>query len=173
MLEPSTPLPVTGHPSGTIVLEDHLFFLFTQVIGHRDRILDVQLKPLGLSASKWRIIGTLAPRTMVTMRELAEFTTMERTSLTRALDQLEAAGATIRVGDADDRRVVRVALSKRGMDLFAKANPLVEKINAEITEDMTLAEANQARALLKRIRARTLRLTSGRGASQNERNGDA
>lgn len=153
-------LLVTGHPSGTIVLEDHLFFLFTQVIGHRDRILDVRLQPLGLSASKWRIIGTLAPRSMLAMRELAELTTIDRTTLTRALDQLEAAGAAIRVTDADDKRVVRVALTKRGMNLFADANAIVEKINEEITQDMTAEEADVTRGILKRIRARTLGIVS-------------
>lgn len=155
-------LRATGHPSGTIVLEDHLFFLFTQVIGHRDRILDVQLQPLGLSASKWRIIGTLAPRSMLAMRELAELTTIDRTTLTRALDQLEAAGAAVRVSDADDKRVVRVALTKRGMNLFAEANAIVEGINAEITQDMSEEEADITRGILKRVRTRTLSILGDR-----------
>ncbi len=155
-------LLTTGHPTGTIVLEDHLFFLFTQVIGHRDRILDVRLKPLGLSAAKWRIIGTLAPRSMLAMGELAEMTTIDRTTLTRALDQLEAAGAAIRVNDADDKRIVRVALTKRGMNLFAEANPLVEEINRALTQDMTPEEADLTRAVLKRVRTRTLELAANR-----------
>lgn len=153
-------LRVTGHPSGTIVLEDHLFFLFTQVIGRRDRILDIWLRPMGLSASKWRIIATLASRNMAMMRELADLTTIERTTLTRALDQLEAAGAILRVPDADDKRVVRVALSKRGMDLFEEANGIVEKINGDITQDLTLPNADHIRKMLKQIRQRALELSS-------------
>lgn len=160
MPEKPDTLHVTGHPSGTIVLEDHLFFLFTQVIGRRDRILDIGLRPMGLSASKWRIIATLASRSMLSMRELAGLTTIERTTLTRALDQLEAAGAILRVADADDKRVVRVTLTKRGMNLFEDANRIVEKINSDITRDLTLPDADHIRTMLRQIRQRALELSA-------------
>ncbi len=162
----SKTLLVTGRPSGTIVLEEHLFFLFTQVIGHRDRVLDQRLQALGLSSSKWRIIGTLAPRSMLTMSELAEMTTIERTTLTRALDQLEAEGAVLRTNDIDDKRVVRVALTKRGLNLVDKANEIVEVVNEEITQDITSGEAEIVREIMKRIRKRTLVLVNDKSRKQ-------
>lgn len=158
MQKKSCELRVTGHPSQVIVLQDHLFFLFTQVVGHRDRKLAKELQPLKLSASKWRILGTLKSHNMLTMNELAEMTTIERTTLTRMLNQMEQEKIILRTSHADDKRATVVGLTRRGLELFIKANEIVEKVNEEIMLGLTDEETAFLRKIMQRLRQRTVSL---------------
>ena len=153
-------LRATGHPSQVIVLDDHLFFLFTQVVGHRDRVIGQRLQHLGITASKWRVLGTLKSCSMLMMSELAEMTTIDRTTLTRMLNQMEDDGWVLRTPDVDDKRAIMVTLTRRGQALFLKANQIVEQINDEITQDIGDDEAPKLRELMKRLHHRTLSLIS-------------
>src|SRR5450631_1350073 len=63
------------------VLEQHLFFWFTQVLDRRDRQLAAALKADGLRAPEWRILATLHSRHRLSMSELADLTSIERTTL--------------------------------------------------------------------------------------------
>jgi len=147
-------LRVTGHPSQVIVLDDHLFFLFTQVVDHRDRVLGQRLQHLGITASKWRVLGTLQARSMLMMGELAEMTAIDRTTLTRMLNQMEDAGLLLRTTDADDKRAIMVALTRRGQKLFLAANKIVEQVNDEITRDISDDEIPRLRELMQRLHHR-------------------
>lgn len=151
---------VTGRPPGEIVLEDHLFFLCTQVIGHRDRLLDLRLRRLGLSASTWRIVGTLAAEGALPMRDLSERTTIERTTLSRAVGQLVRKGLVRRLTNSEDGRIVEVALTPAGRRRFEAANALVEPINAAIARQLTAADADGMRTALQTMKAELLKLRS-------------
>jgi len=156
-------LRVTGHPSQVIVLDDHLFFLFTQVVGHRDSVIGQRLQHLDISASKWRVLGTLQSRNMLMMSELAEMTAIDRTTLTRMLNQMQGNGLVLRTPDVDDKRAIMVTLTRRGQNLFLKANQIVEQINDEITQDISDAEIPKLRELMQRLHRRTLSLLSSQG----------
>jgi len=151
-------LRVTGHPSQVIVLNDHLFYLFTQVVGHRDSVIGQRLQHLDLTASKWRVLGTLQSCNMLMMGELAEMTAIDRTTLTRMLNQMEHGGLVLRTPDVDDKRAIMVTLTRRGKKLFLKANQIVEQINDEITQDINDAEVPKLRTLMQRLHRRTLSL---------------
>jgi DNA-binding MarR family transcriptional regulator len=113
----------------SFVLERHLFFWFTQVLDRRDRQLAAALRADGLRAPEWRILATLHSRHRLSMSELAELTSIERTTLSRVVERMVRAGWVMRLTDASDARVTRLALTASGERLFARIWPAVWRVN--------------------------------------------
>jgi len=132
-------------------LEGHVFYLFTQIMGRRNRQLQEQLAPCGVSVPRWRILAVLHERSGCTMNELADVTTVDRTTLTRALDRMVAEGLVARQSDARDRRNVRLGLTAAGNDAFRRVLPRVVAQNERATDGFSAAEAASIRALLHRM----------------------
>jgi len=111
------------------VLEQHLFFWFTQVLDRRDRQLAAALRADGLRAPEWRILATLHSRHRLSMSELADLTSIERTTLSRVVERMVRAAWVMRLTDASDARVTRLALTASGERLFARIWPAVWRVN--------------------------------------------
>src|SRR4029078_1730093 len=72
----------------------------------------------GLSIPEWRILANLGRVGALYAGELAERSSMDKPKVTRALQRLEAGGMLRRAIDAEDRRQVRLALTRRGQSVF-------------------------------------------------------
>jgi DNA-binding MarR family transcriptional regulator len=73
---------------------------------------DRRVKSLGLTRSQWWVLNHLFRNDGVTQSELAEILEVEKATLGRLLDRLEAKGWVRRESDADDRRAKRVFLTE-------------------------------------------------------------
>lgn len=116
--------------SPSFVLEQHLFFWMTQVIEARDRQLAHRLRGAGLRAPEWRVLASLHARQRLSMRELADLSSIDRTTLSRTVERMARAGWLTRLEDSADLRVTRLALTAAGERLFARLWPTVESLNA-------------------------------------------
>jgi len=123
----SATVPPAGAPA--FELDRHLFFWITQVLGRRDRQLVVALRPHRLRVPEWRVLASLADRQGASMNELADYATIDRTTLSRTVDRMAGAGWVARLSDADDMRVTRLSLTAAGRALFARVLPAVEELN--------------------------------------------
>ena len=110
-------------------LDTHLFFMLTQVMDRRDRQLTAYLRDYGLSVPKWRVLATLKARRKLSMLDLAGLTSLDPSTLSRTIDQMVEAGCVVRLADASDLRVVRVALTRAGVRRFAQVWPRVSDLN--------------------------------------------
>jgi DNA-binding MarR family transcriptional regulator len=110
-------------------LEEHLFFWFTQVLDRRDRNLAAALKSYGLRAPEWRALASLHARHRLSMSELADLTSIERTTLSRTVDRMARKGWVVRLSDTSDARVTRLAPTAAGERLFARIWPAVHELN--------------------------------------------
>lgn len=123
---------MTGAMAGLVpdfVLEQHLFFWCTQILDRRDRQLAAALRADGLRAPEWRILATLHSRHRLSMSELADLTSIERTTLSRVVERMVRAAWVMRLTDASDARVTRLALTASGERLFARIWPSVWRVN--------------------------------------------
>lgn len=134
-----------------LVLEQHLFYLFGQALGRRDRMLRQALKPLGIEVDQWRILASLNAREGCSVTVLAETTAIERTTLTRALARIRARRLVERAPDEFDRRATRLRLSAKGRRLYERALPIVLKQNELAVAGMDAKEVAAFRAQLWRI----------------------
>ena len=110
-------------------IEDHLFFWFTQVISRRDRQLNLALRPYGIRVPEWRVLGLIYSRHGLSMSEVADFAAIDPTTLSRSIAQLVDAGLVIRFADAEDKRIVRLALTPAGTQLAERILPVVFRLN--------------------------------------------
>lgn len=133
-------------------LEDHLFFLCTQVTTRRDRALAEVLRPLGLLSTEWRVLGTLRIKGAMTMLELAQWTAYERTRLSKLLHNMQDRGWLERLGNDSDKRSVLLQIAPLGLALHRKAEKKVDALNDEILHAFSDAEVARVRGMLSGIR---------------------
>lgn len=113
-------------------LEDHIFFYFSQILARRTRAINARLRPYGVDYARWRILAVLHQHSGATMGRLADLTSVDRTTLTRTLGLMEAAGLVARIERKSDRRSLAISLTAKGRRTFARILPL------------TLAETDKA-----------------------------
>jgi DNA-binding MarR family transcriptional regulator len=85
------------------------------------------------------------------MSVLADLTSVDRTTLTRTVDQLAQDGLVARRTDERDRRSLRLALTPAGATLFRRILPIVEEQNARALAGFPAAELERFRAQLRRM----------------------
>jgi DNA-binding MarR family transcriptional regulator len=88
------------------------------------RRYDEALKPLGLTSGQFSVLSSLLREGSETIGALAALLGQERTTLTRNLRPLEAAGWVETRPDAKDARVRRVRLTEKGRELLRAAIPV-------------------------------------------------
>lgn len=131
--------------------EEYPFYLLTQVQNRRARGFVPALEALGLSLSQWRSLAVINQLNGCLMSELSEFTTTDRTTLTRTMDQLVEAGLVERCHSADDRRLVRVELTSAGKACYEAAVAALVDYNAKALAGLSAEEQRLLRSLLQRV----------------------
>lgn len=133
---------------------DYLFLLAFQILKRQEVRSDRLLKPLGISVAAWRallIVDRLQP---CTMNELARMSAVERTTLTRTVDQLVAEGLAERSTPPDDRRRVQVSLTPRGAEVLDTGKQLVYADQHRAAEGLEDADLRQTARTLEGMVAR-------------------
>jgi DNA-binding MarR family transcriptional regulator len=132
----------TVDPSGEFPLDltTYVFHLFTVVARHRDARLEAALKPHNLNVSRHRALSSIDRLAPCSMRELAEFVAVDRTTLTRTVDQLAEAGLVERATPREDRRQVVLTMTSAGRAACRRALQAIYRVNRELLQDMSEAE---------------------------------
>lgn len=110
---------------------EYFLYLLFQTVRRRDAQVDAALAPLGLNANRARTLTIIRRLEGCSMNELARYTTIERTTLTREVDLLVARGLIERTVPANDRRRVSLSLTEEGEEVFAQGIPLVLEVTQE------------------------------------------
>ncbi|MDP1874461.1 MarR family winged helix-turn-helix transcriptional regulator [Phenylobacterium sp.] len=100
---------------------EYFFYLLFQAVRRRDAAFEKALAPLDLSLGQWRAISTVRRFGACAMSDLAAFTAVDRTTLTRSVDQLVRRDLMIRTTPATDRRQVHLTLTDQGQGVYDKA----------------------------------------------------
>lgn len=106
-------------------------FLLTDVARLLRNAYDRRVRELGLTRSQWWVLNQLFRNPGLNQSELAEILEIERPTLGRLLDRLEAKGWVRREHDARDRRAWRVHLT----DAVEPAMRTLRKVAAELMRD--------------------------------------
>jgi MarR family transcriptional regulator, lower aerobic nicotinate degradation pathway regulator len=146
----------TPDPAGEFPREltSYVFHLFAVVSRHREARLEELLRPLGLNLSRHRALAVISSFEPCTMSELAEYTAVDRTTLTRTVDQLVEAGFVERATPREDRRQVVLTLTNSGRRTCQQSLNAIFECNRDLLAD--LPEADQ------RVAARVLESFLGR-----------
>lgn len=99
----------------------YLFYLLFQMARQRDVYYDQKLAAFGLNLNRWRILAVIRRMENCSMKDLALFSAVDRTTLTRAVDSLVSDGLVERWSSPRDRRRVNVSLSDKGEAVHGQA----------------------------------------------------
>jgi DNA-binding MarR family transcriptional regulator len=132
-------------------LEDHLFFYFSQILARRTRAINARLRPYGLDYSRWRVLAVLQEHSGATMGELADLTSVDRTTLTRTLGLMENAGLLARRERKSDRRSLAISLTANGRRMFARILPLTVAETDRALTDFSADEIGGLKDWLRRM----------------------
>jgi DNA-binding MarR family transcriptional regulator len=148
---------VSIDPSGEFPLDltTYVFHLLAVVSRHREAKLDAALHTLDLSLSRYRALSVIATFDTCTMSALADYTAVDRTTLTRTVDSLVAAGLVERVTPKEDRRQVLLRLTPGGRTVFRKAIQTIFRLNRSLLADLT---DDDQRALVRGLESFLARL---------------
>jgi DNA-binding MarR family transcriptional regulator len=135
-------------------------FLLTDVARLMRILYDRRVKSLGLTRSQWWVLNHLFRGDGVTQTELADTLEIEKPTLGRLLDRLEAKGWVRRQADARDRRVWRVYLT----DDVEPAMRILRTVAAELRRDalagLSAAERERFVDTLLGIRSNLVRMSA-------------
>jgi len=140
----------TLDPKGEFPLDltTYIFHLFAVVGRHREVRLESVLKPIGLNLARHRALSVVSTLEPCTMSELADFSAVDRTTLTRTVDQLVEAGLVERVTPREDRRQVLISTTEAGRAVYRKALQAIFRLNRNLLSGLTEAQQRHfARAL--------------------------
>src|ERR687890_254858 len=115
---------------------------------------DEALRPHGLTFARYEalVLLTFSRTGSLPLSKIGERLMVHPTSVTNAIDRLEAQGLVSRRSDPDDRRRTLASLTPAGRDVVAEATEALTAIDFAIT-GLSTPEQDDAFALLRRLRA--------------------
>lgn len=108
------------------------------------------LAPSGMRVTQYSLLSTVRRGGPVSISRLAESMDMDRTTLTRNLRPLLAAGWLRMQDDPDDARVRRVALTSKGESHLAEARTYWRRAQDEVASTIEPTDLGQLHELIDR-----------------------
>ena len=117
---------------GEMGLANFAPYLMNRIMGRYNASLREEMAELGLTTPKMRALAVLSVVEGPLIGALAVLTVVEQSTLSRALDQLQADGLIRRETDAADSRAVRVFISDAGRVTFETMWPHMASAQARM-----------------------------------------
>lgn len=117
------------------------------------RVFDAALEQAGGSMPTWLVLLSLKQAHWRTQRDLAHAVGIQSPTMTRHLDNMEAAGLVARRRDPQDRRVMRVELTAAGEELFHRLRAAAVAFDERLRSGFSDDEVAQLRDMLERLRS--------------------
>jgi DNA-binding MarR family transcriptional regulator len=99
----------------------------------------------------WRVLAALREQDGRRMGELSAMTSIEVSTLTRLVDQMERKGLVARRRDPADARVVALFATASGRRLTRRIVPIAERYEQVALEGFGAREAETLKAALRRL----------------------
>ena len=139
-------------------------FLLNDVARLLRTAYDRRIRELGLTRAQWWVLTHLFRADGITQTELAEVLEIEKPTLGRLLDRLEAKGWVQRRHDARDRRIWRVRLTKEVEPALRTMRAIAAELRRDALAGLSAAESERFVDSLLAIKSNLLRLQSAASA---------
>ncbi len=153
----------TPAATAPLLLEDFLPYRLAVLTHAVSRALaEVYGDRFGLSIPEWRIVANLGGFGPLYPGVLAERSSMDKPKVTRALQRLQASGLVTRTIDRADRRQARIALTRKGTQVFREVAALAAAWERDFLAPLSDSDRKSFDRILAKLttRATALRLQS-------------
>lgn len=152
MDRPQSDKPVSSQQRlGEIGLSNYAPYLMNRIMGLYNASLRDEMAELGLTTPKMRTLAVLSVIDGLLIRELAVYTVVEQSTLSRALDQLSADALIRRENDPDDSRATRVFLTEQGRTAFETLWPRMAESYARMFRGIADDERHAFTGTLQKV----------------------
>ena len=145
--------PANTPALGEIGLTNFAPYLMNRLMGRYNASLRDEMAEMGLTTPKARALAVLSVVESPLIRELAVFTVIEQSTLSRALDQMQTEGLIRRDTDPTDSRAVRVSITASGRAVFADLWPHMAAAQARMFRGIPDPEKQAFVATLQKMLA--------------------
>lgn len=140
-----------GPRLGEIGLQQFAPYLMNRIMGRYNASLRADLAKLGLTTPKMRALAVLSVIEGPTISQLSVYAVAEQSTLSRALDSLEADGLVRRIADPGDNRATRVSITEAGRSAFEQLWPTMRHSYARMFKGIDAAERTAFVATLQKM----------------------
>jgi len=134
-------------------LDSYLPYLLNRAGARIATAFGEEMRPLGASLQMWRVLAALRERDGRRMGDLSVMTSIEVSTLTRLVDQMEKKRLVERRRDTDDARVVALHVTTAGKRLTRRIVPIAERYEQVALKGFAPVEVKVLRAALRRLYA--------------------
>jgi DNA-binding MarR family transcriptional regulator len=127
--------------------DDCIIFLLAKAYQKAHGDFKKRLQSYGLTPIQHLVIEALWQEDGLSAKDLGQKLIFDGATLSGVLDRLAASEWVTKEHDPEDKRVLRIFLSKKSRDLKPKLSQARDQINEELLQSFTLEE----RVLLKRL----------------------
>lgn len=138
--------------SDTQIRADYVGYLIGDVSRMIRTVYDRRVEPLGLTRAQWRVMTRLNRLESCTQTELATELEIEKPTLGKLIERLEAKGWVERRADENDARSKRLFLTTAARPLLAEMADLADEVIDGIFAGIGAEESAQLRETLSRIK---------------------
>jgi len=143
------------------------------IIGDVSRMLrtvyDRRVEPLGLTRAQWRVLTRISRKEGCTQTELAAVLEIEKPTLGRLIDRLQANDWVERRADENDARTKRIFLTSRAQPVLKKMYSLADEVLDAAFSGLSREQADQLLQSLLHVKSNLSGLlTSGANAAARQ-----
>lgn len=132
-------------------LDGYLPYLLNRAGARIATAFSEEVRPLGTTLQTWRVLAALHERDGRRMGDLSETTSIEVSTLTRLVDNMEKKGLVARRRDAADARAVTLHATPAGRRMTRIILPIAERYEKVALEGFSEAEATVLKTALRRL----------------------
>ena len=147
--------------------EQSVGFLMRRVLAGFVQEIEAELEPSGLTNAQWMPLYKLSRQNTVTAAELARGMGLDAGATTRLLDRLEAKGLCQRERSEEDRRVVKLSLTREGKQAAKLVPEALSRVHNSALADFTPEEWETLKSLLRRMLTNIQTLNASRTSDEN------
>jgi len=126
-------------------------FLLTKTQQKVFQYFKASLAEFDVTPVQYGVLACLWHEDSQTPKQIAASLSLDGSTITGILDRMEKKGLVKRMPDPNDRRALRVILTKQGLQLCEPIGKVIEESNQYILEILTKEEQEQFFNILERI----------------------
>jgi DNA-binding MarR family transcriptional regulator len=126
-------------------------WLITQVYGHSHRLLADRFAAAGVRGYHYRLLAALEEFGPASQAALARRTSIDRSDVVAALNELAARGLIERSPDPDDRRRNVITITAAGTKELRKLDKVLDGVQEELLAPLSPADRTKLVRLLTRL----------------------
>ena len=132
-------------------LEQYLPYLLNRAGARIAGAFNAEMRQIGASLQVWRVLAALREKDGRRMGDLSKTTSIEVSTLTRLVDNMEKDGLVVRRREAGDARAISLHVTPSGRRLTQRIVPIAERYETVALKGFTAGEAAVLRKALRRL----------------------